>query len=75
MEGADLVDRALDRARLALERNPVAHEDLPRAVWGSPDADIRYLRVYFGQVRDKIETDSQHPTLLLAEPGFGYRLG
>ncbi|HVY83834.1 MAG TPA: response regulator transcription factor [Caulobacterales bacterium] len=54
---------------------PVPHEDLLRAVWGAADADIRYLRVYVGQVRDKIEDDPQHPTLLVAEPGFGYRLG
>jgi two-component system KDP operon response regulator KdpE len=53
---------------------PVPHEDLLTAVWGSADADIRYLRVYVGQVRDKIEDDPQHPTLLIAEPGFGYRL-
>jgi two-component system KDP operon response regulator KdpE len=54
---------------------PVPHEDLLRAVWGSPDADIRYLRVYVSQVREKIEGDPQRPTLLMAEPGFGYRLG
>jgi two-component system, OmpR family, KDP operon response regulator KdpE len=54
---------------------PVAHERLLEAVWGSPDADIRYLRVYVGQVRDKIEDDPQHPQLLRADAGFGYRLG
>ena len=54
---------------------PVPHERLLEAVWGSPDADIRYLRVYVGQVRDKIEGDPQRPTLLVAEPGYGYRLG
>jgi two-component system KDP operon response regulator KdpE len=54
--------------------DPVTHEDLLTAVWGSADADIRYLRVYVGQVRDKIEDDPQHPILLVAEPGFGYRL-
>ena len=53
---------------------PVPHEDLLMAVWGSPDADIRYLRVYVGQVREKIEDNPEHPALLLAEPGFGYRL-
>jgi two-component system, OmpR family, KDP operon response regulator KdpE len=53
---------------------PVAHETLLRAVWGSPDSDIRYLRVYIGQLREKIETDPQHPALLIAEQGFGYRL-
>jgi two-component system KDP operon response regulator KdpE len=53
---------------------PVPHEDLLTAVWGSADADIRYLRVYVGQVREKIEDDPQHPKVLIAEPGFGYRL-
>jgi two-component system KDP operon response regulator KdpE len=47
---------------------------LLKEVWGSADADIRNLRVFVGQVREKIETDSAHPTLLLSEPGFGYRL-
>lgn len=62
-------------AELALRFDqPVPHEDLLSAVWGSADADIRYLRVYVGQVREKIEDDPQHPILLLAEPGFGYRL-
>lgn len=53
---------------------PVAHEDLLRAVWGAADADIRYLRVYIGQVREKIEDDPQRPNLLLSDAGFGYRL-
>ncbi|GAM99930.1 DNA-binding response regulator KdpE [alpha proteobacterium U9-1i] len=62
-------------AELALRVGaPVTHEDLLRAVWGSADADIRYLRVYVGQVREKIEDDPQHPKLLLADAGFGYRL-
>ncbi len=54
---------------------PVPHAALLRAVWGDEDADIRYLRIYVGQVRDKIEDDPQAPRLLIAEPGFGYRLG
>jgi len=62
-------------AALALEQgHPVSHEALLKDVWGSADADIRNLRVFVGQVREKIETDSTHPTLLLSEPGFGYRL-
>jgi two-component system KDP operon response regulator KdpE len=36
---------------------PVAHERLLGVLSGSPDADIRYLRVYVGQVRSKIEDD------------------
>ncbi|MBI1187310.1 MAG: response regulator [Alphaproteobacteria bacterium] len=54
---------------------PVAHESLLSAVWGAQDADIRYLRVYIGQLRDKIEDDPKNPTLLLSEQGYGYRLG
>jgi two-component system, OmpR family, KDP operon response regulator KdpE len=62
-------------AELAINLDsPVSHDDLLKAVWGSSDADIRYLRVYVGQVREKIEDEPQRPALLLAEPGFGYRL-
>lgn len=49
---------------------PVRHRDLLRAVWGSEKADIQYLRVYIGQLRQKIGAD-----LLRSEPGVGYRLG
>ena len=62
-------------AALAAEvGQPVAHERLLEHVWGSADADIRYLRVYVGQVRDKIEDDPQHPRLILSAQGFGYVL-
>ena len=62
-------------AALALQQGrPVPHETLLDEVWGSADTDIRNLRVFIGQVREKIETDPSHPTLLLSEPGFGYRL-
>lgn len=62
-------------AALALRQGrPVSHETLLKDVWGSPDADIRNLRVFVGQVREKIETDPSHPVLVLSEPGFGYRL-
>lgn len=55
---------------LALGR-PVAHGDLLRAVWGSETADIQYLRVYIGQLRQKLDPAG---TLLLSEPGVGYRM-
>jgi len=62
-------------AELALRQGePVAHADLLAAVWGSPSAELHYLRVYIGQLRAKLEEDPAHPRLLLAEPGFGYRL-
>lgn len=53
---------------------PVAHGDLLRAVWGDENADIRYLRVYIGQLRCKLETNLEQPVLVLAAPGFGYKL-
>lgn len=53
---------------------PVTHEDLLKAAWGAPDTDIRYLRVYIGQLREKLEDDPQHPKLIVADAGFGYRL-
>ncbi len=64
-----LVELALSLGR------PVSHEHLLEAVWGSPDADIRYLRVYVGQLREKLGDDPQQPLLVHSVPGFGYRLG
>ncbi len=52
---------------------PVAHKDLLRAVWGSERADIQYLRVYVGQLRQKLGDFAGAP-LLVSEAGVGYRL-
>jgi two-component system KDP operon response regulator KdpE len=51
----------------------VSHRDLLRAVWGSERADIQYLRVYIGQLRQKVGGAGGAP-LLVSEPGVGYRL-
>ena len=51
----------------------VGHRDLLRAVWGSERADIQYLRVYVGQLRQKLGAFDGAP-LLVSEPGVGYRL-
>jgi two-component system KDP operon response regulator KdpE len=48
---------------------PVAHADLLRAVWGDERADIQYLRVYVGQLRQKLGPDR-----LESVPGVGYQL-
>ncbi|WP_372785151.1 response regulator transcription factor [Phenylobacterium sp.] len=51
----------------------VSHKDLLRAVWGSERADIQYLRVYVGQLRQKLGGFDGAP-LLVSDPGVGYRL-
>jgi DNA-binding response OmpR family regulator len=33
-----------------------------------------HLRVHIAHLRDKLEDDSASPTLILTEPGIGYRL-
>lgn len=37
-------------------------------------AETHYLRVYFAQLRQKLEEDPSLPRLILTEPGVGYRL-
>lgn len=53
----------------------VTHRQLLKEVWG-PDSveENQYLRVYFGQLRRKVERDAARPQYLLTEPGVGYRL-
>ena len=53
----------------------VTHKQILREVWGPEYMDeTHYLRVYFAQLRQKIEDDSSIPRLILTEPGVGYRL-
>lgn len=47
----------------------LTHRELLKAVWGSENADIQYLRVYIAQLRQKVGAE-----LLSSEPGVGYRL-
>ena len=52
----------------------VTHRQLLTAVWGpAHEQDVQYLRVFVGQLRAKIETDPAAPSLILTEPGVGYR--
>jgi two-component system KDP operon response regulator KdpE len=52
----------------------VSHRQLLTAIWGSAhEHDVQYLRVFVGQLRQKIETDPSAPALILTEPGVGYR--
>lgn len=53
----------------------VTHRQLLLDVWGSEFVEhTHYLRLYMGQLRTKLETNPTEPTLLLTEPGVGYRL-
>lgn len=53
----------------------MTHRQLLTAVWGPAHAeDVQYLRVFMGQLRQKIEEDPQTPKLVITEPGIGYRL-
>ncbi|MGQ3015843.1 response regulator [Phenylobacterium sp.] len=52
----------------------VTHRQLLTAVWGpAHETDVQYLRVFIGQLRQKIEPDTVTPSLILTEPGVGYR--
>ena len=52
----------------------LTHRQILTAVWGPAHVhDTQYLRVYVGQLRQKLEIDPASPALLLTEPGVGYR--
>lgn len=52
------------------------HRDILRNVWGPAHSeDTQYLRVFIGQIREKIETDPTVPTIITTELGIGYRMG
>jgi two-component system, OmpR family, KDP operon response regulator KdpE len=53
----------------------VTHQHLLREVWGPGSVyETHYLRVYIGQLRQKLEPNPAQPRYLLTEPGVGYRL-
>lgn len=52
----------------------VTHRQVLSAVWGpAHTSDTQYLRVFIGQLRQKIEIDPANPRLIATEPGVGYR--
>ena len=56
------------------EGKVVAHRDLLTKVWGPAYADeTHYLRVFVGQLRQKIELEPAQPRYIVTEPGRGYR--
>jgi two-component system, OmpR family, KDP operon response regulator KdpE len=62
-------------ARLAVGHGKLlTHKDLLVAIWGPAHAaDTQYLRVFIGQLRQKLEADPAHPRIIETEPGVGYR--
>ena len=60
-----------------LAQNPgkvLQHRDLLISIWGKAHVeDTQYLRVFIGQLRQKIELDPSNPQIILTEPGIGYR--
>ncbi|MGB9369917.1 MAG: response regulator [Xanthobacteraceae bacterium] len=53
----------------------VTHRQILTAVWGpAHGTDTQYLRVYIGQLRQKIEQDAGDPRIIITEPGVGYRI-
>jgi two-component system, OmpR family, KDP operon response regulator KdpE len=53
----------------------ITHRQLLADVWGAEHTEqTHYLRLYMGQLRTKLETNSAEPRHLLTEPGVGYRL-
>lgn len=53
----------------------LTHRMLLHEVWGAAYAErTHYLRVYMGQLRQKLEADAARPVGLVTEAGIGYRL-
>ncbi|MGV7229906.1 MAG: response regulator transcription factor [Nitrospirales bacterium] len=52
----------------------LTHRTLLTAIWGEAYIDqAQYLRVFIGQLRKKIETNTARPRYILTDPGVGYR--
>ncbi len=53
----------------------LTHRQLLTQVWGANAGEqTHYLRVHIAHLREKIEDDSALPSLIVTEPGIGYRL-
>jgi two-component system KDP operon response regulator KdpE len=53
----------------------ITHRQMLAAVWGPAHVeDTQYLRVYIGQLRQKIERQPDDPRIIVTEPGIGYRI-
>ena len=53
----------------------LSHRDILREIWGSAHSDdTQYLRVFVGQLREKLEQNPAVPTIITTELGIGYRM-
>lgn len=53
----------------------LTHKQILKEVWGDAHAEnTQYLRVYIGQVRDKLHKSPAMAALIMTEPGIGYRM-
>jgi two-component system, OmpR family, KDP operon response regulator KdpE len=53
----------------------LTHKQILKEVWGAAHAeDTQYLRVYIGQVRNKLEVKKGLGKLIVSEAGIGYRM-
>jgi two-component system KDP operon response regulator KdpE len=53
----------------------VTHQHLLREVWGpAHEHETHYLRIYIGDLRQKLGDDPADPRYISNEPGVGYRL-
>ncbi len=53
----------------------LTHRQLLREIWGPAHSeDMQYLRVYIGQIREKLEENPASPKFIITEPGIGYRM-
>lgn len=63
------------RALVSHPGKVLTHQQLLREIWGDAYVEeTQYLRVYVGQLRQKLEADPSRPHLIVTEPGVGYRL-
>ena len=53
----------------------LTHKEILRKVWGEAHSDdTTYLRVYIGQIREKIESNPTKSMFISTEAGIGYRM-
>ncbi len=76
-EGVKLTPTEYALLRLMIQHagKVLTHQQILRAVWGPEYVnETHYLRVYFAQLRQKLEDNPALPKRLITEPGVGYRL-